>query len=98
MAVAIRRSDLHWLHRHTRNRAEDLLHRADLHDGLGGLLQHELFVNAADFGSLFERLLAADAVFFSSGLRNIVLEFTNARSIFGVNAERVFVALQIDLL
>src|ERR1700693_6318211 len=70
LVIAVCRGDLDWLHRYAGNRAQDLLHRADLHDGLGGLLQHELFVNAADFGGLFERLLAANAVFFGSGLRD----------------------------
>src|ERR1700723_3518271 len=74
MPVTVRRGDLDWLHRYAGNRAEDLLHRANLHDGLGGLLQHELFVNAADLSGLFERLLATDAVFFGRRNRNVVLE------------------------
>src|SRR5580700_1249664 len=98
VAIAIRRGDLHWLHRYAGNRAEDLLHRANLHDGLGGLLQHELFVNAANLGGLFERLLAANTVFFGRGHRNVVFQVANARGVFGINAERVLVALQIDLL
>ena len=90
VAIAIRRGDLHWLHRYAGNRAEDLLHRANLHDGLGGLLQHELFVNAANLGGLFERLLAANTVFFGRGHRNVVFQVANARGVISIDDERVF--------
>ena len=85
VSIAIGRSDLHGLHGRARNGHLDLLHGADLHDGLLGLLQHQLFVNLADLGGFLEGLLAADAVFFGRGLRNIVLEVAHARGIFGVN-------------
>ena len=92
------RGNLHRLYGDARNGGKNLLHRANLDHRFVGLLKHELFVNAADFGGFLMRLLAADAVFFGRGQRNIVLEFADARSIFGIDAERVFVALQVDFL
>ena len=76
--MAVGRSDLNWLDVCAGHRAQNLLHRTDLHYGFAGLLQHQLFVNLTNLRGLFERLLTPNAVFFSSGLRNIVLEFANA--------------------
>src|SRR5205807_2003899 len=42
------------------------------------------------------RLLAADAVFFGRGLRNVVLEVANAGSVFGVDHQGVFKAFEVN--
>ena len=55
----------------------DVADRADLNDGLLGLLENQFFVDGAHFGLLFKRLLAADTVFFTRRERNVVLEVAN---------------------
>src|SRR5690349_7439829 len=62
-----------------------LAYRADLHYRRLRLLQHQLFVDGADFGLFFVGLFAADTIFFGRGQRNIVLEVANARVVFGVD-------------
>ena len=66
-----------------------VLDRADLNHGRLRLLQNELFVDSADLGLLFERLLAARAIFFGSSLWDIVLQVAHAGGIIRVNPERV---------
>ena len=92
--VAIGWGDADWLvgvGEVCRNGLGDVGNRADLHDGRLGLLQHEFFVNRANLGRFLEGLLAANAVFFGRGQRNVVLEVANARGVIGVNAQRVLV-------
>src|SRR5208283_508598 len=79
-----------------RDRLGDVGYRADLHDGWLRLLQNELLVDGADFGLLFESLLAAEAVFFGSGHRDVVLDVANAGGVIGVNLEGVFVGAEVD--
>src|SRR5208283_4726463 len=79
-----------------RDRLGDVGYRADLHDGLLRLLQDELFVDGADFGLLFESLLAAEAVFFGGGHRDVVLDVANAGGVIGINHERVLVGAEVD--
>src|SRR5262252_1597440 len=81
-----------------RNGLGDILQRADLNSGLLGLLQHQLFVDGADLGLLFVSLLAARAIFFGGGQRNVVLEMAHASGILGVNLERVLVRREVDAL
>src|SRR5215813_11948765 len=50
-----------------RNGFSDIRNAADLDDGRLRLLEHEFFVDGADFGGFFPCLLAANAVFFGRG-------------------------------
>src|SRR6267143_1528131 len=81
-----------------RNGLGDVRNRADLHYRRLGLLQHELFVDGANTGLLLKSHLAADAVLFGSGQRNVVLQVANARSVIGIDNERVFIGSEIDVL
>ena len=76
----------------------DVGDRADLNDRRLGLLENEFFVDGADFGLFLEGLLAARAIFFRGGLRNVVFEVADASGVIGVNLQRVFEALEIDAL
>src|SRR5438876_7608075 len=69
---------------------------ADLDDGRLRLLENEFFVDGANLGGFFPRLLAADAVFFGRGQRNVMLEVADAGSVFRVNHERMFEALEVN--
>src|SRR5208283_849359 len=81
-----------------RDRLGDVGYRADLHDGWLRLLQNELFVDGADFGLLFESLLAAEAVFFGSGHRDVVFDVAHASGVVRVNDERVLIGAEVDAL
>src|SRR5258708_7127104 len=81
-----------------RNGFGDVGNRADLHDRRLGLLQNQFFVDGANTGLLLKSHLAADAVLFGSGQRNVVLQVPNARSVIGIDNERVFIGSEIDVL
>src|SRR5882672_9156978 len=76
----------------------DVRDAANLDDGRLRLFENEFFVDGADLGGFLPCLLAAYAVFFGRGQRNVVLEVANAGCVLRVNLERVFVALEIDTL
>src|SRR4029077_14117068 len=83
----------------------DVTDRANLNDGLLGLLENQFFIDGANLGLLLESLLAADAVLFGSGQRDVVFEMVNAGSVFGVNDQRMLegfkvhgLALGVDLV
>src|SRR5271167_2300392 len=76
----------------------DVRDRADLNDGRLGLFENELFVDGANLGLFLEGLLAARAIFFRGGLRDVVLEVANAGGVIGVDLQGVFKALEIDAL
>ncbi len=82
----------------SRHRLGDIPDRADLHDRRLRLLQHQLFVNGPDLGLFLVSFLAASAVFFRRGHRNVVLKVAHARSVFGVNLQGMLKALQVDAL
>src|SRR5258708_21635266 len=67
-----------------RNGFGDVGNRADLHDRRLGLLQNEFFVDGANTGLLLKSHLAADAVLFRSGQRNVVLQVANGPSCIGM--------------
>src|SRR5256885_10368192 len=75
----------------------DIVHRSDLDDRGLRLLEHQLFVNGAHFGLFLVGLFAAQAVFLGGSQRDIVLEVTDARSVFRVDFERVLVGIEIHL-
>src|SRR5882757_9254502 len=81
-----------------RNGFGDIRNRTDLDDRRLRLLQYQLFVDSTNTGLLLKSRLAADAVLFSSGQRNIVLQVANARSVIGVDDQRVFVGAEVDIL
>src|SRR5882762_6618049 len=81
-----------------RNGLGDVGNRADLHDRRLGLLQNEFFVDSANPGLLFESRLAANAVLFGSGQGNVVFQVPNARSVTGVNDQRMLVGAEVDAL
>src|SRR5262249_47397396 len=56
------------------------------------------FVDGANLGLFLVSLLAARAVLFNSDQRNIVLEMAHAGGVLGVNLERVFIRLEVDVL
>ena len=95
---SFRGRDLDRFHRCAGNGHLNLLNRADLYHCFLGLLQHEFFINSANLGRFLKRLLAANAIFFGCGLRNIVLEVANARCVIIINAQRMFVAHQVNFL
>src|SRR5271169_5326616 len=87
VAVAIRRRDrdrLACVGEVRRDSLGDIAYGPNLHYGLLGLLQNQLFVNGADLSLFFKSFLAAEAVFFGGGHRNVVLDVTNTGGIFGV--------------
>src|ERR1700680_1574963 len=65
----------------------DVAYRADLHDRGLSLLQHQLFVDGADLGLFLVGLLAASAIFFRGGQRNVVLEVADACGVFRVDLQ-----------
>src|SRR5690349_23984282 len=84
-SIAIGWSDGHWLPTVGKTRRDglgDILHGADLHDGLLGLLQHQFFVDGANLSLFFVSLLAARAVFFGGGQGNVVFEMAHASGVF----------------
>src|SRR5258706_6663775 len=81
-----------------RNGLGDVGNRADLHDRRLGLLQNEFFVDGANTGLLLKSRLATDAVLFGGGQGNVVLQVANARSVIGIDNERVFIGSEIDVL
>src|SRR6266481_423363 len=68
-----------------RNGLGDVGDCADLHHCRLGLLQNEFFVDGANPGLLLESHLAANAVLFGSGQRDVVLQVANARGVIGVD-------------
>src|SRR5258708_9030285 len=82
----------------SRHRLGDIPDRAALHDRRLRLRQHQLFVNGPDLGLFLVSFLAASAVFFRRGHRNVVLKVAHARSVFGVNLQGMLKALQVDAL
>src|ERR1700753_2318136 len=62
-----------------------------------GFFRARFSLNPRTFALLFERLLAARAIFFGCGQWNVVLEMAHASGVVGVNAERVFKTLQVDV-
>src|SRR5271156_1219577 len=98
ISVAVGACDLHGLHGSAGNRHLNLLNRANLYDGLGGLLQYELFVNPANLGSFLVGLATAGAIFLGRGKRNVVLEMPNAGRIVFVDAQRMLVAVEVNFL
>src|SRR5271169_3870903 len=81
-----------------RGRFRNVRDGADLNYRQLGLLENEFFVDGADFGLFLEGLLAACAIFFRGGLRNVVFEVADTSGVIGVDVQRVFKALKIDAL
>src|SRR6266403_304759 len=99
IAISARRGDGYRLARVreiSRHRLSDVADRADLHDRRLRLLQHQLFVNRANLGLFFISLLAASAVLFRRGHRNVVLQVAHASGVFGVNLQGMLKTLQVD--
>src|SRR5579859_8034723 len=76
----------------------DVRDRADLNYRRLRLLENELFIDCTNLGLFFEGLLAARAIFFRGGLRNVVFEVADTSGVIGVDLQRVFEALEIDTL
>src|SRR3984893_6071768 len=101
MAIAVGRRDAYGLARIgevSRDGLGNVAYRADLDYGGLSLLQHQLFVDGADFGLFFVGLLAARAIFFRGGQRNVVFEVADTRGVFSVDLQGVLVGIEIDFL
>src|SRR6266852_3575421 len=101
MAIAIGRSDadrLIGVGEVCRNGLRDIADGANLHHCRLGLLQDQFFVNRANLGLLFERLLAARAVFLGGGHRDVVFDVAHAGGVFGVNHQRMLVGVEVNVL
>jgi len=73
------------------NGLRDVSQRANLDDRWLRLLQHQFFVDGADLGSFFPRLLAPHAVLFGSSHRNVVLDVANPSGVIRVNLQGVLI-------
>src|SRR3984893_11392163 len=101
MAIAVGRRDAYGLARIgevSRDGLGNVAYRADLDYGGLSLLQHPLFVDGADFGLFFVGSLAARAIFFRGGQRNVVFQVADTGSVIGVDFQGMFVGVEIDLL
>src|SRR5215469_2456691 len=81
-----------------RNGPSDVVERANLHNPRLRLFENQLFVDGANLGLLFEGLLAANAVFFGRGHRDVVLDVADASGIRSVDLQRMLVAAEVDVL
>ena len=87
--ISRRRSDRNGLEV-CRNRFSDIGHAANWHDCWLRLLEHQFFVDGANFSLFLNSLLAANTILFRGRQGDVVLQVANARSIISVDDQRVF--------